>query len=346
MRHLWQWFCGYVCVLLKGNQINRFLNLCTKNEIFLWHTRFEMERALRVHIRLSDVYQLKPLLKKTRTKMRIVDRRGFPFWCHRHPYLKWMPVLLCVLMVLLVYSMHFIWQINISGNSQITTRELKEYLSEQKIDVGIKSKTIDCSNVEYLLREKFDKLSWVSVYIERTTLCIDIKETLYDPYAFSEDTILSYDLIAEKDATIASIITRNGKALVKAGDKVKKGDILVKGQCEIFDDAGERKDMLYVKADATIHADTKYTFLTSISEIEIVALKLAKSYNDKHLYFLAEKKFDNYIKKMQENGVIILNKNVIIDRRERNILFLADISAREQIGINIPVEDIRENELE
>ena len=346
MRHLWQWFCGYVCVVLHGRQLNRFLNLCSKNGIHVWRASFDVERALRIHIGLKDFYELKPYLKKTKTKLRIVSKRGFPFWCHRHPKLKWMLVCVCVVLVMVIYSFNFIWHIEISGNNRVTTAEVMEYLEKQKIDIGMKSDEVNCSNVEYLLRENFNHFGWVSVYVDHTTLCIEVKESLYDPYEFPEEETKSYDLIAEKDAVIYSVITRSGKAQIKAGAEVKKGDILVKGQCDILDDAGEVKDTLYVKADATIWADTTYKFLSTISEMEIMSLKIAELYTDEMLHLIANKKFDCFLAKLEENGVIILDKNVMIDKKEKNILFFAEVHVREQIGINIPVEEVREHELE
>ena len=45
-----------------------------------------------------------------------------------------------------------------------------------------------------------------------------------------DETQDAMDLVAAKDGTITEIITRNGVPLVKAGDSVKKGQILVSGQ--------------------------------------------------------------------------------------------------------------------
>ncbi len=346
MRHLWQWFCGYVCIALNGRQINRFLNLCSRNGIHLWRISYDLQHTLRVHIGLKDFFHVKPYLKKTKTKLRVLSRRGFPFWCHRHPKLKWFFVVGLCGIALVFYSFNFIWNIEITGNSRVSTKEMMEYLSKQQIDVGTKRKDIDCSGVEYLLRKNFDNLGWVSVSIEHTKLCIEVKESLYDPYEFEIEDGRQYDLIANKDAEIFSIVTRSGTALVKAGAKVNEGQVLVRGQCDIFDDAGEVKDTLLLKADATIWAEVSYDFVTSISEMEIMSLKIAGLYNDEMLHLIANEKINHFIEKLDENGVIILDKNVMIDKKEKYIVFTGKIKAREQIGINIPVEEIKENELE
>ena len=58
MRHLWQWICGYICVCIKGRQVNRFLNLCSRNGIHLWRINYDIEHVLRDNIRLKDFYEL------------------------------------------------------------------------------------------------------------------------------------------------------------------------------------------------------------------------------------------------------------------------------------------------
>ena len=345
MRHLWQWFCGYICVCMKGRQINRFLNLCSRNGIHLWRITYDIEHNLRANIRLHDFYDLKPYLRKTKTKIKILSRKGFPFWCHRHPKLKWFLCICFFLIGLSVYSLNFVWNIEVKGNARVSTEDIVNYLNENEINIGLKRKSIDCSQVELLLREQFHQIGWVSVYFEHTNLCIEVKESLYDVVEHSkEEYDRMYHLIANKEGRIFSIVTRAGKAVVKKGQIVKPGDILVLGQNEIFDDNGEIKDVLYFKADALIYADVTYTIDIPISEMEIMALKLSGNYNDSSLLGLGYQKLRYIIDKMQNDS--ILNQKIYIEKGEKKIIFRAKIVVREQIGINIPAEEVRENEFE
>jgi len=347
MRHFWLWLRGYVQVRLSGRQVNRFLNLCSRNGISLWRISYDLERMVRAHVRLRDFYYLKPYLKKTKTHLRIINRKGFPFWCHKHPRLKWMLLVMLCSFCLFLYSFSFVWEIQISGNSKVSTYELLDYLEMQEIIVGKKKDTIDCSAIEYMLREEFQQLGWVSVYLDHTRLCVEIKESLYDEFKdFPIEDGRAYHLIANKDAKIYSIVTRSGAPLVEEGAIVKENDVLVLGECEIFDDAGEIKEILKVHAEALIYGDVTYIFHEPITEMEIIALRIAGVYNEKMLTTLANQKMYHYIEKLEENGVIILDKNVMIDKKKKNIVFVGEIKAREQIGINIPVEEVRENEFE
>ena len=347
MRHFWQWFCGYVCILLSGRQINRFLNLCSKNHIRLWKISRDMEHSMRMYIGLKDFYYLKPYLRKTKTKMKILSKKGFPFWCYRHPKLKWLFVFFAIGIVVAIYQFQFIWHIEIHGNENISTYDIVSFLEEINIQTGIKRQSVDCSNIEYELRQNFKTCGWVSVYVNKTKLCIEIKESLYDIYEM-EDGVdeLQYDLVAESDAVIHSIVTRRGIPLVVEGQSIEKGDTLVLGQCEIFDDAGNLKQILSFRADALIYARRKRMIQIPLSELEIFALKHTNNFNNERLLWLATQKIEPFLEKLEENGVIILDKNVMIDKKEKNIVFIGEITTIEQFGINIPVEEQLDYEFE
>lgn len=347
MRHLWQWFCGYICVCMKGRQVNRFLNLCSKNGIYLWRITYDVEHTFRANMRLRDFYKLKPYLRKTKTKIHILSKKGFPFWCHRHPRMKWFLCICFCVLCIGVYSLNYIWNIEIIGNEKVRTQEIMDYLQESDIDIGLKKNEIDCSGIEYLLRQKFHQLGWVSVYIKQTNLCIEVKESLYDTVTHQGTEYgWQYNLVANKDATIYSIVTRAGKAIVKNGQTVKKGELLVLGQNEIYDDNGLVKDILYFKASAQVWGDVVYDIEIPLSEIEIVSQKIVGKTEDDALFEIGFRKLQWHLEQLEKNNVIILNIDSKLEKRERNICFRVRIYAREQIGINVPVEEVLENEFE
>lgn len=347
MRTFWQWLCGYVRISLCGRQVSRFLNLCSKNGIHLWRVSYDLEQNLRACLRLRDFYDIKPYLRKTKTRFKIVSKKGFPFWCYKHPRMKWFFVILFLGICLGLYSFNFIWNIEIKGNYKISEIEIMDCLTQNDITVGKKREDVDCTYIELQLRERFEDLGWVSVYFDHTNLCVELKESLYGELAEQdESTESSYHIISNKEAVISSIITRAGKALVKKGDEVQVGQVLVLGQCEIFDDNGEIKDVLSFPADALIYGDVVYEFSIPLSEIEIMSLKIAGVYDNQNLLRLGYQKMIPIIDKLQENGVIILDKNVIIEKDEKNICFQVKLYVREQIGIKIPAEEVWENEFE
>lgn len=344
MERLFRWLRGYINVRLYGHQINRFINLCSRNGIHLWNISHDLKHIIRVNFHLRDFYLLKPFLRKTKTKLRIMSRHGFPFWCHRHPYLKWFPVLCLILICAFFYSRTFVWSIEVHGNDKIAEYELLEVLKTQQVTVGCKKNIIDCATLEYEIRNNFVDIGWVSVYMNQTKLCVEVRESLYgqqEEYIYDGKR---YDLVANKDAYIHTFVTRFGTAVTEIGTHVNKGDLLIKGTFDIYDDSGAIKQIQNVRAEGFILGDVVYDFVFPITEFEIMGSKLAGNYSEASLYRIGYEKLKECIEILEANEVLILDKRVMLKKNEKNVVFYGKIYAREQIGTNILVEEVLENE--
>ena len=125
--------------------------------------------------------------------------------------------------------------------------------------IGLKKSKVSCPEIERLLRNQYEDITWVSASIAGSRLFIRIQENT-DIEFYYEENPAAADLIADHDAVITSIITRSGTPLVKKGDEVKKGDILVSSEVVIFDDFGSEMRREYVQADADILGEVLYSY--------------------------------------------------------------------------------------
>ena len=81
-----KYFKGYVYVRLSGYAPERFLNLCGSHDILIWNLK-STEDGYEFCISVAGFKQLRPILKKTRTHIRIQKRYGMPQTenvCHGH----------------------------------------------------------------------------------------------------------------------------------------------------------------------------------------------------------------------------------------------------------------------
>ena len=78
-----KFFRGFLLVRLKGYSPERFLNLCSNHNILIWNLSNHGE-AYEFYISIAAYRKLKPLLKKTKTKIVILKRFGFPFFLYRY----------------------------------------------------------------------------------------------------------------------------------------------------------------------------------------------------------------------------------------------------------------------
>ena len=278
MTALLRYLSGYVCVELTGYATERFLNLCTNHDINLWNMDHK-EDTYTFCMSLEDFWKIRPMVKKTRTKIRITKRCGLPFFLYRYRKRK-MFLLGLLLCVGIVYAFScYVWNIEICGNSTLSDDTVYRYLESEKIRVGTAKGKVDCEKLEAKIRQHFSNVIWTSVRLEGTKLTVDVKENLItqEPQEKQEtETEEAQDLVADKDAVILSIVTRNGTPKVKAGDKVKKGKALVLGRIDIYNDAKEIAGYQYCKADADIIAQTSYPY-----RYEVPTLVQKKAYTGK-----------------------------------------------------------------
>lgn len=259
-----KFFQGYLYVVIYGYSPERFLNLCSNQNIVLWEL-MPTDDGYSFCISLKAFRRLKPLLKKTGTRIRIQKRCGLPFLLFRYRKHRFFLFgIFCALAVLIAMS-QFIWKVEITGNSFYSNQVLTEFLDESGVGYGVLKQKIDCSDIQTMLRKQFDDITWVSARISGTRLYLIIQERIGQTTDTVADEEAPADLVSDCDGTVVSITTRRGTPQVAQGDKVKKGDLLVLGTVDIMDDNGEKSGSHYCRADADVKIRTKLPYKNTFS---------------------------------------------------------------------------------
>ena len=247
-----RWLKGCVRIRIRGYSPERFLNLCRYHHIPVWGLT-PKRNAYEMYITVQSVRRLKPILKKTGTKMEILKKQGLPFFVFRHRKRKFFCVggIGCILLVY-IFSL-FIWDIDISGNHVRTDETVLSFLRKNGVSCGMRRSDVDCQDLVKMIRKEFDDIIWVSASLTGSRIEIHIKENS-DSKEIKEKkkTKDGTDLIAEKDGVIKKIVTRSGIPKVHEGDRVKKGDVLVSGRVDIQNDNKETVAYQYQDSDADI----------------------------------------------------------------------------------------------
>lgn len=258
MQNKWTWYVkGYLTIQLHGDCVERFFNMCRMHEIFLWNIKKE-EKDFCCSIAAKDYFETIPLLKKTGTRVRVIQKNGIPFYV---PFMKkrvlfFMSLIFCLAMLYMVTD--YIWAIEFVGNLQISNEELKDFLDDEQIYYGMKKKNLDCEEIEKHLRAYFQNVTWTSIYFEGTKLCVEVKEN--EKTEPAQEELRGTNLVATEAGTITSIITRNGIPKVKIGDAVEEGQVLVDGRVPIYDEAQSVIDYQIYNSDADVTIRTQLAY--------------------------------------------------------------------------------------
>lgn len=256
MQRLLRYLKGYLKIRVEGMYVERFLNMCSHHHIDLWNLK-PIEHNYEMNISVVGFRKLKPIIRKTKSKVIILGKNGFPFYIYKYRKRTLFLLSLFASIFFLYASTFFICQIDISGNMQYSKNTIMETLNKLEIHNGIRKERIDCDEVSQFLRTEFDNITWASVYISGTKLFIEIKEKEPEEELSNlyPDNQVNH-LVAESSGEITSMITRKGSPKVHIGDRVKKGDILISGEIEIKNDAGEVVAYQYVVPEAEIKIKT------------------------------------------------------------------------------------------
>lgn len=257
-----KWFRGYVVCRAAGGSYERFLNICRHHNIEMQHIR--RDPGLTFSMNMADYPKLVPLSHKTSVVPHIVRRVGFPFLM-RHMMRQWTFYTgFLLFLVSLEIMSSFVWQITFTGQKTFTKETLSKDMDALYVHTGMRRKNLDCDAIEKSIREFHPQISWVSAEEVGSLLKISIKEG--QNYEVKEEEP-PHHLTAAYDGTVKSVTVSRGTAMVKPGDKVKKGDVLISGIVPVTDDSDTVVDKIAVAAGGEVVVLAEEDFSEDISLI-------------------------------------------------------------------------------
>ena len=243
---------GYVNVIIEGYYIERFINICISKKIILWSIKREKSSILYANIGIKDFKRLKEIAKKTGCKISINSKKGIPFFLNRYRKRKIFAATIILILASLLIISKFIWNVEIVGNTSIDTKEIVQELNECGLFIGKLKSKIDVKKITNDIRLKRDDIAWIGINLQGTNAIVEIVEAKEKPEIIDENEYCN--IVSDKEGIITKISAQNGTLLVKPGDVVKKGDILVGGWME-----GKYTGIRYVHSNANIEAKVWYS---------------------------------------------------------------------------------------
>ena len=263
MIELLKYIKGYLRIRVSGFSPERFMNLCSNKGILLWNIVREGD-VYYMNINLSGFWGLRPVVKKTGTRVAVLERYGLPFFLPKLLKRKVFVAGLFLTIGFWTLSSTYIWDIDLDGNYQITEDVFDDFLREHEVIVGMRKNDLDIETLEKEIRRAFPQITWASAKLNGTRLRIDIKENDAPIIVEKPDVSEGMDIVSEYDGTVAALIVRSGVPKVAIGDTVEKGAVLVEGKVPIFNEDKTVREYQYVNADADIILEHMTEYTTSL----------------------------------------------------------------------------------
>jgi similar to stage IV sporulation protein len=227
---LWNYLQGYVIIKITGEYGERLLNQAALKGLYLWDVRREGREALTAKISVKGFFSLYPLARKTRCRIFILRRVGLFFLTYR---LKKRKMLLAgaILFVAAVYLLScFVWSVEIDTSDDELKGAVKKDLERWGLREGVFKYTIDRKNYADMILAKYREVAWAQIHVRGSRVVVELVKKELPPEL--EENI-PCDIIASKDGIIEEIIALRGEPLVKPGDTVSAGDVLITGRVAI-----------------------------------------------------------------------------------------------------------------
>ena len=257
---LWNYFCGYAIITVKGIRVEKFINLAVVNEIYLWDMEKVDYYTLRTKISIKDFFRIRDIVKATDSSINIQEKCGLPFKIKIMKKRKLLFFGLGALLIFLYILSSYIWMIEISGQRTVAENDILEKLEDAGLKEGILKAKIDKRHIENAVLVSMTELTWIGIEIKGTKAYVTVSEKIAEPEQINIEE--PCNIIASKNAVIDKILVLNGDGVAKDGDTVTKGQLLVTGIIQ-----RENAEIKLVHSMAKVFAKTWY------EDVEEIPLK-------------------------------------------------------------------------
>ncbi len=217
---------GSVRVELDGKYAERAVNICARNHVDFRDLVRAPGGETRMTVSLPGYIKLREVARESGAfTVRIVRRRGAPFflWRLRRRYALIAGLLLCLFLVGL--SSLYVWQIDVVGNETVSSSRILAALREEGVDIG--TCILDISNkwISNSMLLRIPELSFITLNTHGSRIEVVVREEIPRPELIDPDAAVS--VVAGKAGVITLMEVDEGWAVRAPGDTVIPGDELV-----------------------------------------------------------------------------------------------------------------------
>ena len=247
---LWRWLFGYLTIALCGENAEKVLNNAVKNGITIWNLKCKKGNIIG-NISIKNFIKLRYAKRGIKCKIKILNKKGAVFktknYINRTGFFAGF-VAFCV--ILFVLS-NYVWIINVNGNEKISTAEILNSCKEIGIKEGISKNKINTKYDAQRLMLKQKGIAWSSFNIEGCVLTVNLTESATSD---REERQIPSNLKAGHVGIIKKVNVTSGNTVIKVGDAVSNGDLLVSGVIENL------SSTVFVHSSGEVIAETKREF--------------------------------------------------------------------------------------
>lgn len=223
-----RWLMGYVRFSVLGGSPERFFNACARSGACLWE--IASRRNSGACVAVGRYRRLRSCARRAGCRLRVRERHGLPFLLYRTRGHRGLFAGAAAFAAVLVVLSSRVWCIEVSGNSTLDTQAIRLALAQAGLSVGTSKSDVDTGRIEAKMMLLFPKIGWMNINTQGCIFEVSIREKADRPEIFPQDR--PCDLKASATGQILSMRVYAGTPLVKEGDAVVEGQLLVSATVE------------------------------------------------------------------------------------------------------------------
>ncbi len=304
---------GYATLAVAPPHIAPLLELCRREGLAYIAFSTTPDGTATLTMTALTARHATALCRRLDLPVAVVDRGGLPILARRLLGRPGLVVggLLGVLLVVAASSV--VWDIRVTGNDTLPARAVEESLAAAGFSVGTLWRGFRADVTENTVLLSDDRLSWISVNRRGTVAYVEVREAARRPEPTSDTPA---DVVASINGVIERVELTAGNVLVRAGDTVAEGQILVSG---LYDSLVEGIRM--TRAAARVYARTT----------RVLTVTIPLSYEQK-THTVAEDAIT------REKYVTFFGKDILFSKKTGNDGGVCDIIVRE--SSLTPIRDV------
>lgn len=208
--------------------------------------------TMRGTVQAAEYRSLCKIARRLGLKMRIEKKHGIYFTMKRHRDKIGFAAGAIFAAAVVLFLNLFVWEINISGNKAVSSEEIMATLANSGLKIGTLRTAHDTRKIEWNIMNDNKEIAWATVNIQGCCVNVVVSETRRE-VEMKYDDDKPVNIIAAKYGVIRKMDVFDGQGVVKVGDAVMKGDLLVSATFE------DRHGKLTLKhSRARVMAETDY----------------------------------------------------------------------------------------
>ncbi|HHY17766.1 MAG TPA: sporulation protein YqfD [Firmicutes bacterium] len=213
---------GYVRVEVRGKNPERLVNLCVSSGFPIWGLSLAGGKVY-FYTTLARYKEIRPLARKSKCVPRIVERTGIPFTIGKIKRRPAFVVTSVILLSVIFWLSGSVWVISVKGNVKTARDEILKVAAENGLVIGARKGRLSPEGLQQAITIELPDISWAYVRFQGTFAVIEVVEKVRPEIPGPGD------IVARKEGIVESVLVLSGVPLVKPGQTVKRGDLLIAG---------------------------------------------------------------------------------------------------------------------